>query len=40
MISFRFLQGKDQPWKIDDIRYPDLDDLLLKNVLSPAKAKK
>lgn len=40
MVSFRFLQGKDQQWKIDDIRYPDLDDLLLKDLLSPAKKKK
>lgn len=39
MISFRFLQGKDQQWKIDDIRYPDLDDLLLKDLLSPLKSK-
>ena len=40
MVSFRFLQGKDKQWKIDDIRYPDLDDLLLRDLLSPAKSKK
>ena len=40
MISFRFLQGKDKVWKIDDIRYPDLENLLLKELLAPAKTKK
>lgn len=40
MISFRFLQGKDKEWKIDDIRYPNLDDVLLKDLLSPEKTKK
>ena len=40
MISLRFLLGKDQQWKIDDIRYPAMNDLLLKDLLSPAKSKK
>jgi hypothetical protein len=34
MISFRFVQGKDKVWLIEDIRYPDLDDILLKDLLS------
>lgn len=40
MISFHFLQGKDMEWKIDDIRYPGLDDPKLKDLLAPAKSKK
>ena len=39
MISFQFLQGKDQQWKIDDIRYRDLEDLRLKDLLSPKQSK-
>lgn len=35
MISYRFLQGKNKEWKIDDIRYPDMDDLLLRDLLAP-----
>lgn len=34
MISFRFKQGKDKVWLIEDIRYPDLDDVLLMDLLS------
>lgn len=34
MISFRFKQGKDKIWLIEDIRYPDLDDILLMDLLS------
>jgi hypothetical protein len=40
MISFRFQQLKNKQWKIDDIRYPNSDDLLLKELLrSAAEAK-
>ena len=34
MISFRFKQGKDKVWLIEDIRYPDLEDVLLMDLLS------
>jgi hypothetical protein len=34
MISFRFRQGKDKVWLIEDVRYPDLDDVLLMELLS------
>jgi len=34
MISFRFIQGKDKVWLIEDVRYPDLDNVLLKDLLS------
>lgn len=33
MISFRFQQWKSTPWKIDDIRHPNSDNLLLKELL-------
>ena len=36
MISFRFQQLKNKQWKIDDIRYPNSDDLLLKELLRSA----
>ncbi len=36
MISFRFLQGRNNQWKIDDIRYPNSDNLLLKELLTNA----
>ncbi|MFZ4599057.1 MAG: hypothetical protein ACOYNN_10460 [Terrimicrobiaceae bacterium] len=36
MVSFQFLQGKDKQWKIDDIKYPNLDCLLLKEKLREA----
>lgn len=39
MVSFRFIQGKNQEWRIDDIRYPSIDDMLLRQILSPPKAK-
>jgi len=40
MVSFRFVQGADKQWRIDDIRYPSIDDLLLRQILSPPKTKK
>jgi hypothetical protein len=36
MISFQFRQGKNKQWKIDDIRYPNHDNLLLKELLTKA----
>jgi hypothetical protein len=36
MISFQFKQGKDEQWKISDIRYPNQDNLLLKEHLTAA----
>lgn len=36
MVSFQFRRGKNKQWKIDDIRYPNSDDLLLKELLSKA----
>ncbi len=38
MVSFRLIQGEDKQWRIDDIRYPSIDDLLLRQILSPPKA--
>lgn len=35
MISFQFLLGKGNRWKITDIRYVNLDDTLLTDILSP-----
>lgn len=40
MISFQFLKGKDQQWRIDDIRYPSLEDVRLKGLLTPGKPAK
>jgi len=37
MISFRFKQGKDKAWLIEDVRYPNLDDILLRDLLSGAE---
>jgi hypothetical protein len=37
MISFRLVQGADKQWRIDDIRYPSINDLLLREILSPEK---
>ncbi len=34
MISFRFKQGKNKIRLIEDLRYPDLDDILLMDLLS------
>lgn len=36
MISFQFQQGKNKQWKISDIRYPNQDNLLLKEHLAAA----
>jgi hypothetical protein len=36
MVSFQFQQGRNKQWKIDDIRYPNSDNLLLKELLSHA----
>lgn len=36
MVSYQFLQGKNGQWKIDDIRYRNQDNLLLKDLLSNA----
>ena len=33
-ISFHFVQGKDKVWLIEDIHYPDLENLFLKEMLS------
>jgi len=38
MISFQFQQGKNKQWKISDIRYPNLDNLLLKELFLRARA--
>jgi Protein of unknown function (DUF3828) len=40
MVSYQFVQGKDKQWRIDNIRYPSLDNLLLRDLFSPAKAVK
>lgn len=36
MVSFQFRQGKNKQWKIEDIRYPNSDNLLLKELLTKA----
>ena len=36
MVSFQFQQDKNKQWKIDDIRYPNSDNLPLKELLSNA----
>jgi len=36
MLSFQFKQENDKQWKIDDIRYPDQDNLKLKDLLTTA----
>ena len=33
-ISFHVVQGKDKVWLIEDIHYPDLENLFLKEMLS------
>lgn len=39
-VSFHFLLGTGQQWKIDDIRYPSLEDIRLKKLLTPEKPAK
>ena len=36
MVSFQFRQGKNKRWKIEDIRYPNSDNLPLKKLLTKA----
>ena len=36
MVSFQFHQGKNKRWKIEDIRYPNSDNLPLKRLLIKA----
>jgi len=36
MVSFQFKEGNDKQWKIDDIRYPNQDNLQLKELLTAA----
>lgn len=38
MVSFQFRLGKDKQWRIDNIRYPSQDDLLLRDLFAPVKA--